>query len=210
MHKTLAFCALLFLATFAAGQIVNNAGQPVTGPLMGLPVLTGPTILFPYPAGGLVVQSGYVTTAGWGYPPLLATPTATFSTLSANPVGATNATSNLQVGASNSTVESVSVPIPAVQTGIEITQPGAVAIESAPMQFEPQGPQVGAAGASTSLGAARFDVVNARAPGDIRSLGEVVRELRQQPKPTTAARTFTNADLQNLKDRDKPASQNPR
>ena len=203
MHNTLAICTLLFLATFAAGQIVNSAGQP--GPLMGLPVLTGPTILFPYPAGGLVVQSGYATTAGWGYPPLLSTPTASFSTLSANPVGATNATSNLQVGASNSTVESVTAPIPAVQTGIEITQPGAYALESVPAQYAPQTQT-----ASAGLGAAYFDVVNARAPGETRSLGEVVRERRQQPKPATAARTFTNADLQNLKDRDKPASQKPR
>jgi hypothetical protein len=209
MHKTLAICALLFLATFATGQIVNSAGQPVTGPLMGLPVLTGPTIFFPYPAGGVVLQSGYATTAGWGYPPLLSTPTASFSTLSASPVGATNATSNLQVGASNSTVESVTAPIPAVQTGIEITQPGAFALESVPTQFAPQTQEVAAGSAGAGLGAAYFDVVNARAPGDVRSLGEVVRERRQQPK-TAAARTFTNADLQNLKDRDKPASQSPR
>ena len=209
MRKTLALCTLLLLATFAAGQIVNYAGQQPAGPLMGAPVLTGPTILFPYPTtGGLVVQSGYATTAGWGYPPQVTAPTASFSTLSTSPVGATNATSNLQVGASNSTVENATAPVSAVQTGVEITQPGALSLEAVPAQYA-QAAQPAATGGQTTLGAARFDVVNARAPGDTRSMGEVVRELRQQPK-TPPARTFTNADLQNLKDHDKPASQIPR
>ena len=206
MRKLLAVCTLLLLATFAAGQIVSYAGQQPAGPLMGAPVLTGPTILFPYPTtGGLVVQSGYATTAGWGYPPMVTAPTASFSTLSTSPVGATNATSNLQVGASNSTVEGAAAPLSAVQTGIEITQPGLLPLGAVAAQYA-QPAQPPADGASTDLGAARFDVVNARAPGDVRSLGEVVRELRQQPKPAPA-RTFTNADLQNLKDHDKPASQ---
>ncbi len=210
MRKIFVVSGFLFLAILAQGQIVNSAaaGQPASAPLMGLPVLTGPTITFPAPTGGLVLQSGYATTAGWGYPPLLATPTASFSTLSANPVGATNATSNLQVGATNSTVESVTVPLSAVQTGIEITQPAAVALtESASPQTTPQ--LGGSTVANAGLGAAQFDVVNARAPGETRSLGEVVRAMRQQPKPA-AARSFTNADLQSLRDREQPALQNPR
>ena len=208
MRKILAIWALLLLATFAEGQIVNSAasGQASTQ-LMGFPVLTGPTITFPPPTGGLVLQSGYATTAGWGYPPLLATPAASFSTVFASPVGATSATSNLQVGATNSTVDSVNVPIPAVQTGVEITQPGAVAIRSAPLQFTPQSATY--AGAAPDLGAAKFDVVNARAPGETRSLGEVVRQMRGQPKPAPL-RTFTNADVENLRDQEKSAPQSPR
>jgi hypothetical protein len=206
MRSTLAILALLLLSIFAQAQILNSAAAPA--PLMGSPVLTGPTITFPAPTGGLVLQSGYATTAGWGYPPLLTTPAASFSTVSPNPVGATNATSNLQVGATNSTVESAYPPFPAVQTAVEITQPGAVALTGY-TSSPPMSQAGGFAGAVTDLGAARFDVVNARAPGETRSLGEVVREMRQQPK-AAPARTFTNADLRNLKDREKPASQNPR
>ncbi len=202
MRKTFAVWALLLLAIFAEGQIVNSAasGQQAPAPLMGSPVLLGPTITFPAPTGGLALQSGYATTAGWGFPPVLATPTASFSTLSANPVGATNATSNLQVGATNSTVESVTAPASAVQTAVEFSQPGAVAGYAHP-QFLPQPGEFAGAG----LGAAQFDVVNARAPGETRSLGEVARELRKQPKPAPA-RTFTNADVQYLKDQSKPQS----
>jgi hypothetical protein len=154
----------------------------------------------------LILQSGYATTAGWGYPPLLATPTASFSTLSANPVGATDATSNLQVGATNSTVDNVSVPLPAVQTGIAITQPGAVAMESAPAQT---GRPAGSfAGAGAGLGAAQFDVVGARAPGETRGVAEVARNLRKRPKPAQV-RTFTNADVQRLQHQEQSAPQHP-
>jgi hypothetical protein len=194
MCKILGIWALVLVAVFAEGQIISTtaAGQQTSTQMMGFPVLTGPTITFPAPTGGLLLQSGYATTAGWGYPPLLATPTASFSTLSADPVGATDATSNLQVGATNSTVDNVTIPAPAVQTGIAIAQLGAVMIESAPVEI---GPQPGSsAGAGTGLGAAQFDVVNARAPGETRSLAEVARELRQHPKPPPV-RTFTNADL---------------
>jgi hypothetical protein len=208
MRKILAIWALLLLAIFAEGQIVSSAaaGQQNSAQMMGFPVLTGPTITFPAPTGGLILQSGYATTAGWGYPPLLATPTASFSTLSANPVGATDATSNLQVGASNSTVDNVSVPAPAVQTGIAISQPGAVTIASAPAQT---GLLPGSsAGAGAGLGAAQFDVVSARAPGETRSVAEVARNLRQKAKPAPV-RTFTNADVQRLKDQEQAAPQNP-
>jgi hypothetical protein len=208
MRKILAIWALVLLAIFAEGQIVSSAaaGQQTSVQMMGFPVLTGPTITFPAPAGGLILQSGYATTVGWGYPPLLATPSASFSTLSANPVGATSATSNLQVGATNSTVDNVSVPVPAVQTGIAITQPGAVTMESAPAQT---GPQPGSsAGAGAGLGAAQFDVVSARVPGETRSVAEVARNLRQQAK-AAPARTFTNADVQRLKDQEQSAPQKP-
>lgn len=208
MRKILAIWALLLLAIFAEGQIVSSAaaGQQTSAQMMGFPVLTGPTITFPAPTGGLILQSGYATTAGWGYPPLLATPTASFSTLSANPVGATDATSNLQVGATNSTVDNVSVPLPAVQTGIAITQPGAVAMESAPAQT---GRPAGSfAGAGAGLGAAQFDVVGARAPGETRGVAEVARNLRKRPKPAQV-RTFTNADVQRLQHQEQSAPQHP-
>lgn len=207
MRETLALLGLLLLAICATGQTANSTAQSAPTTLMGPPVLATPATPLPPPIGGLIVQSGYATTAGWGYPPLVTTPTANLSIVSANPVGATNATSNLQVGASNSTVESASVAVSAVQTAIEISQPGAVALtESASPQTtsRPGSSTVANAG----LGAAQFDVVNARAPGETRSMGEVVREMRQHSKPVPA-RTFTNTDVQNLKDREQPASQNP-
>ncbi|MFZ3213558.1 MAG: hypothetical protein WA188_18795, partial [Terriglobales bacterium] len=112
-------------------------------------------IVIATPYGGLLIQSGYATSAGSSYPPLLVTPTVSLSTVSANPVGATDATSNLQVGATNSTLESLTPALPAVQTATEVSQPGAmVPRESAPQASE--------AGSGTGLGAAQFDVVNAR------------------------------------------------
>jgi len=203
MRTTLAILGLLFLAICAAGQTANSAAQQAPTTLMGPPVLATPaTTLQP---GGLVIQSGYATTVGYG-PPLVTTPTANLSIVSASPVGATNATSNLQAGATNSTVDNVTVPMPAVQGSVDINQPGAVAIGPVPQVAPPTGVS---AGAGTGLGAAQFDVVGTRAPGETRSLAEVARALRQHPEPPPA-RTFTNADVQDLKDRGQPASQNPR
>jgi hypothetical protein len=209
MRQTLVICALLLLTTLAVGQTYNPAaGQQALPPLMGSAVSTVPVITFPPPYGGLLLQSGYATTAGWGYPPLLATPTASFSSVSANPVGATDGTSNLQVGATNSTLDSLTRALPAMQTTMEVSQPGAVApMGYAPPQSMPQAGRF--AGGGAGLGAAQFDVVNARAPGDLRSLAEVARAMRKQPKPARV-RTFTNADVQSLKDREKPAPQKPR
>jgi hypothetical protein len=210
MRTILAIWSLLLFAVFAQAQIVSSAGPQPTTQIMGLPVLTGPTIAFPPPTGGLLVQGGYATTGGWATAaPLLSTPIASFATVSSNPVGATDATSNLQVGASTSTVESLTIPIPAVQTGVEITQPGTLVLE--PLQPAPQPPMTQAAAAATSgadLGAAQFDVVGARGPGDTRSLGDAVRYLRQHPEPPPV-RTFTNEDVQKLKNQESAAPQNP-
>jgi hypothetical protein len=207
MRKTLAIVGLLLLAICAAGQTANTNAQQAPTIMMGPPALPGPTLTLPPPMGGLVVQSGYATTVGWGYP-LVTTPTVSLSILSSSPVGATNATSNLQVGATNSTVDSVSVPISATQTSVEFTQPGTAGLpEYASPQSTP--PSSGPTVANAGLGAAQFDVVNARAPGETRSLGEVVREMRQQPKPAPV-RTFTNGDVQNLKDQQQPTSQSQR
>jgi hypothetical protein len=157
------------------------------------------------PYGGLLIQSGYATTVGWGNP-LLVTPTASLSIVSANPVGATNGTSNLQVGATNSTLDGLTMTLPAVQTVMEVSQPGVVA----PMGYFQSAPQAGEyTSSSTGLGAARFDVVNARGPGDLRGVAEAAREVRKQPKPARV-RTFTNADVQSLIEREKSAPQKPR
>jgi len=194
MRLTLVICALLLLTALAVGQTSTPAaaGRQASG----VPAI----VATPY--GGLLIQSGYATTVGSSYPPLLVTPTVTLSTVSANPVGATDATSNLQVGATNSTLESLIPALPAVQTGMEVSQPGAMV----PMESAPQAGEI--AGTGTGLGAAQFDVVNARGPGDRRSLAEVARAMRQQPKPA-GVRTFTNADLQSLRDREKSAPQKP-
>jgi len=195
MRPTLVICALLLLTALAVGQTYNQQGSVVS---------VVPVITFASPAGGLLIQSGYVTAVGWSYP-LLITPTASFSTVSANPVGATNGTSNLQVGATNSTLDSLTMTLPAVQTSMQISQPGALV----PMGYVQSAPQAGEfAGSAAGLGAAQFDVVNARAPGDRRSLAEVAREMRQQPKPARV-RTFTNADVQRVIDREKSAPQKP-
>lgn len=210
MRPTLVICALLLLTTLAVGQTYNPAaaGQQALPPQMGSAVSTVPVITFPPPYGGLLLQSGYATTVGSGYPPLLVTPTASFSTVSANPIGATNGTSNLQVGATNSTLDSLTTALPSIQTTMEISQPGAVApMGYAPPQSMPQGGSF--AGGGAGLGAAQFDVVNTRAPGDLRSLAEVARAMRKRPKPARV-RTFTNADVQSLKDREKSAPQKPR
>jgi len=205
MRKILAISVVLLFAICAVGQTAKTNAQQAPTTLMGPPVLPGPGTTLPLPNGGLVVQSGYATTIGWGYP-LVTTPAANLSILSSSPVGATNATSNLQVGATNSTVDSVTVPMSATQTGVEFTQPGAAALpEYAPPATPPS--EVSTV-ANAGLGAAQFDVVNARAPGETRSLGEVVRELRQQPK-AAPARTFTNADVHTLKDQQQ-ASPNAR
>lgn len=196
MRPTLVICALLLLTTLAVGQTSN----PAAGGQQGSAVSVAPVITFT-PYGGLLIQSGYATTVGPSNPPLLVTPTANLSTVSANPIGATNGTSNLQVGATNSTLDNLTTVLPAVQTGMEISQPGAMVpmgyFQSAPQAVEFAGPEAG-------LGAAQFDVVNARGPGDQRSLAEVARTMRQQPKPASV-RTFTNADLQSLRDREKSA-----
>lgn len=197
MRPTLVSCALLLLTTLAVGQTSNPAAGGQQGSAVAPIVITTPY-------GGLLIQSGYATTVGSG-PPLLVTPTANLSTVSANPIGATNGTSNLQVGATNSTLESLTTALPAVQTGMEVSQPGAMV----PMGYVQSAPQGGEfAGSGAGLGAAQFDVVNARGPGDHRSLAEVSREMRQQPKPASV-RTFTNADLQSLRDREKSAPQKP-
>jgi hypothetical protein len=205
MRQTLAICALLLITTLAVGQAYNSAAasQQALAPRMGGAV--APIITFPPPTGGLALQSGYATSVG--YAPLLTTPTASFATVSASPIGATDATSNLQVGATNSTVDSLTVPLSAVQTIMEISQPGAVS----PMGYTPPRsmPRAGGlAGAGAGLGAARFDVVNARLPGETRSLAEVAREMRKQPKPARV-RTFTNADVESLKAGEKSEPQRP-
>jgi hypothetical protein len=198
MRPTLVICALLLLTTLAVGQTYN----PATGGPQGSAVAP---IVIATPYGGLLIQSGYATTVGSSYPPLLVTPTANLSTVSANPIGATDATSNLQVGATNSTLESLTAALPAVQTGMEVNQPGAIV----PMGYAQAAPQAGeTADSGTGLGAAQFDVVNARGPGETRSVAEVARAMHQQPKPA-GVRTFTNADLQSLRDREKPAPQKP-
>jgi hypothetical protein len=201
MRQALVICAVLFVAAFALAQTNNSAaGQP------GAPVLVTPIVAgaVPVPYGGLLIQGGYATTVGLSYPPLLVTPTATLANVSSSPIGATNGTSNLQVGATNSTLESSTTPLPAVQTALEVSQPGGVV----PMAYAQVPPQVVEAGVGeTGLGAAQFDVVNARGPGDTRSLAEVARAVRQEPKPSTV-RTYTNADVQNLKAHEKPP-QNP-
>jgi len=200
MRPTLVICALVLLTTLAVGQTSNSAagGQP------GSAVSVAP-IVITTPYGGLLIQSGYATTVGSSNPPLLVTPTANLSTVSANPIGATNGTSNLKVGATNSTLDNLTTVLPAVQTGLEVSQPGAMVpmgyVQSAPQTVEFAGPEAG-------LGAAQFDVVNARGPGDQRSLAEVARTMRQQPKPASV-RTFTNADLHSLRDRAKSAPQKP-
>jgi len=191
MRQTLVICALLLLAALAVGQ-TNNGGAPV---------LVAPAVTYAAPYGGLLIQGGYATTVGLSNPPLLVTPTASLSTVSANPIGASNATSNLQAGATNSTLDSVTTALPATQTALEVNLPGAML----PMgYFQPAPQAVEAESPGTTLGAAQFDVVNARGPGDHRSLAEMARVIRQQPKPASV-RTFTNADLQNLRDREKSA-----
>ena len=201
MRKVLAILGLLFFAICAVGQTAPQTPTALAGP----PVMAGPMVALPA-TGGLVVQGGYATTFGSSYPPLVTTPAANLSILSPNPVGATNATSNLQVGATNSTVDSVTQPVPAVQPSVEISPSWAAPAEMASAETTAE---ASSSGGPTDLGAAKFDVVNERAPGETRSLGDVVRELREQPKPA-ATRTFTNSDLQNLKDHEPPASQNPR
>jgi len=201
MRATLVICLFLLLTTLAVGQTYN----PATGGQPGSVVSVVPVITFAAPAGGLLIQSGYVSAVGWSYP-LLVTPTASFSTVSANPVGATNGTSNLRVGATNSTLDNLTMTLPAVQTVMEVSQPGAVL----PMGYVQSAPQAGEFAASgAGLGAAHFDVVNARAPGDRRGLAEAAREIRQQPKPARV-RSFTNADVQRVIDREKAAPQKPR
>jgi len=202
MRQTLVICAVLLVATFAVAQTNNSApGQP-GAPVLVTPIVAGAAAV---PYGGLLIQGGYATTVGLSYPPLLVTPTANLATVSSSPIGASNGTSNLQVGATNSTLEGSTTPLPAVQTALEINQPGGM-ISMAYAQ--PAGQGVEAAGAGGALGAAQFDVVNTRGPGDRRSLADVARALRQEPKPVNV-HTFTNADVENLKAHEKPP-QNPR
>jgi len=197
MRLTLVICVFLLFATMAVGQ---QAVSPQMGPAMSAPPVV---VLAPY--GGLLVQGGYATTVGLSYPPLLVTPTATLSIVSANPVGASNGTSNLQVGANNSTFDSLAMTLPAVQTVMEISPPGLLG----PMGYSQSAPPAGEYTSSAAgLGAAHFDVVNARGPGDLRGVAEAAREIRKQPKPA-GVRTFTNADVQSLIEREKSA-QEPR
>jgi len=203
MRQTLVICAVLLVATFALAQTNNAAVAGQTGgPVLVTPIVT-PAMAVPY--GGLLIQGGYATTVGPSSPPLLVTPTATLANISSSPIGASNGTSNLQVGASNSTLESFTTPLPAVQTALEVSQYGGVM----PMAYaQAATPAVEATSGGTGLGAAQFDVVNARGPGDVRSLAEVARTVRQESKPSNV-RSFTNADVQNLKANEKPP-QNPR
>ena len=202
MRQTLLICAVLFVATFALAQTNNSAAGQPGAPVLVAPIVAGAAAV---PYGGLLIQGGYATTVGLSYPPLLVTPTATLATTSSSPIGASNATSNLQAGATNSTLESSTTPLPAVQTALEVSPYGGVV----PMAYpQPAAPGIETAAGETGLGAAQFDVVNTRGPGDGRSLAEVARAMRQEPKPSSV-RTFTNADVQNLKAHEKPP-QNPR
>ena len=204
MRQMLVILAVLLVATFALGQTNNAAiAGPTGAPVLVTPVVSPGAAVLPY--GGLLIQGGYATTVGPSSPPLVVTPIATLATTSSSPIGATNATSNLQVGATNSTLESSTTPLPAVQTALEVSQYGGVM----PVAYaQPAAPGSEAGTVETGLGAAQFDVVNTRGPGDRRSLAEVARGVRQEPKPANV-RTFTNADVQNLKANEKPP-QNPR
>ncbi len=197
MRTILGVSALLLIAVLASGQTYNStaASQQMVAPAMGGPVFVAPIISFPPPAGGLVLQGGYATTYGWGYPPVLITPSASFTTISANPAGATNATSNLQAGATNGTIDSVTTPLPAVSTAVEISQPGAI-VPVAPVFEAAVGPGP-FTGVASNFAAVRLNTVNAYGYADTRSVGEAAREAREHKTPPV--RTLTNTDIQNLK-----------
>jgi len=194
MRSILAICTLLLLTALALGQ---QMVVPQMGPATPAPIIAST------PYGGLLIQGGYATTVGWGNP-LLVTPTASLSLVSANPVGATNATSNLQAGATNSTFDGLGMTLPAVQTVMEVS-PGAIM----PMGYFQPTAQAGEVSSRAGLGAASFDVVTARGPGDLRGVAEAARELRKQPKPAHL-RTYTNADIQRVIEREKAMPQKPR
>lgn len=213
MRNAVVISVLLLFGVFSFAQTYNRtaAAQQVTAPPMGSTVFPAPMISSPSPYGGLSLQYGYATTVGWGYPPVLVTPTASFTTFSTSPVGATNATSNLQVGASNSTLESVTLP--AVITEVEVVAPGTVLPESYVVATAPEI----AGGRRFDFGAASFDVITARSYGQGPSLAEVAHAAREQRR-TQGVRTFTNSDVQHLPNRqpgssldksNRPALQNP-
>lgn len=144
---------------------------------------------------GLVITSGYATVTGPVSPPLLVTPTANLGLMSSSPVGATSGTSNNQVGATNMTLPSA--PLPAVQSVVQVNNPNLIGLAQ-PVILQAATPEEAAAeSAGRDAGAAQFGFSRIGGTLDRRSLGEIAKEMKGQPR-LQASRVFTNDDVRRL------------
>jgi hypothetical protein len=144
---------------------------------------------------GLVITSGYATVTGPVSPPLLVTPTANLGLMSASPVGATSGTSNNQVGASNMTLPGV--VLPSVQSVVQVNNPNMIGVAQ-PVLLQVAAPEQATEGrVRIDAGAAQFGFSRIGGTVDRRSLGEIAREMKGQPR-VQASRVLTNDDVRRL------------
>jgi hypothetical protein len=161
MRSLTILCLVLLISAFAVGQAVVG-GHATSGPVYGF--YAGPFV------------------------PRIVTPSVSLSTVSPNPVGATNATYGNVAGATNSTLSIVSPP----PVGV-FTQPVFYdeSTEAAPMAYmqNPSAPAYSHEGMARYLdyGVATFD-------------SEISAAQLMAPKGSwkKASRTYTNADLDRL------------
>lgn len=146
-------------------------------------------------AGGLVITSGYATVIGPVSPPLLVTPTANLGLMSLSPVGATSGTSNNQVGASNMTLPGV--VLPSVQSVVQVHNPNMIGVAQ-PVLLQVAAPEQATEGrVRIDAGAAQFGFSRLGGTLDRRSLGEIAKEMKGQPR-VQASRALTNDDVRRL------------
>jgi len=146
----------------------------------------------------VVAPSGYATLGGPAYPyppasaPLLVTPIATFATLADSPVGARNATANLQTGATNATISNIPGPSAASFSVPQFQN------EESPREAEEAAAQFYAVPQPVfDRGVSRSYSAYGRYLPQLQSLGQVARAYRSQPKPASI-RTYTNEDIEHL------------
>jgi hypothetical protein len=135
---------------------------------------------------GLVITSGYATVTGPVSPPMLVTPTANLGLMSSSPVGATSGTSNNQVGASNMTLPSA--PLPAVQSVVQLNNPNMIGLAQPVMMQAATPEQATEERTGFDAGAAQFGFSHIGGTVDRRSLGEIAKEMKGQPRPASGTR----------------------
>lgn len=141
----------------------------------------------------------------WGpYVPLVTTPSVSFETVSANPVGATNATPGLVAGATNSTLSMVTGNTDSVHTQA-VWYSGGGSPLIAPPVFVPVAGPMAERGHHEAAREQKQGLWGFIAASERVNAVEAAAEARGGKKAT---RTFTNQDIERLKPPDNTVQYN--
>lgn len=149
--------------------------------------------------GQVTVLSGYATNQGWGgyYPapafvPLVTTPMVTLNTASPSAVGASNATSGMIAGATNSTLSTVQPPVAPVYTvpvwsGYDLAAPALM-----PTAAPAPAPSEAISVARVAPGTRHIDLGVATSEVNVAEAARIPRQHEH------AVRTYTNEDINRI------------